>query len=47
MDEEEKEMINEEGKFLIDVETEEMEGKYVELMKEIDEKRGLFKDQGV
>lgn len=47
MAEEEKEMVNEEGKYLIDVETDEMEAKYVELMKEIDEKRTLFKEQGV
>ena len=46
MDEEQKEMVDENGVYLIDKETDEMEEKYKELLAEIDEKRKLFKDQG-
>ena len=47
MDDEMKEMLDENGKYEIDKETDDMEEKYKELLAEIEEKRKLMKDSGV
>ena len=47
MDDEMKEMLDENGKYEIDKETDDMEEKYNELLAEIEEKRKLMKDSGV
>jgi DNA-directed RNA polymerase subunit N (RpoN/RPB10) len=47
MDDEMKEMLDENGKYEIDKETDDMEEKYKELLSEIEEKRKLMADSGV
>ena len=47
MDDEMKEMLDENGKYEIDKETDDMEEKYKELLAEIEEKRKLMADSGV